>query len=83
MNKWGLEFHLDLLQEEAGELITAINHYRRRRPNSFIGLLEEISDLELVLEAVKTTIIQGTDKYVYQGIKIKKVVRLKERLKEL
>lgn len=77
MTKWGMKWHLDLLQEESGELIASINHYRRQKPLSFIKMMEEMVDVELVHFAVKQEIMSTSDRYEYLRIKREKIKRLK------
>ena len=47
LDKWGLDSQLDMLAEECGEFIVALNHYRRKRI-SREKLLEEIADISVM-----------------------------------
>ena len=50
LSKWGLDAQLDMLQEEAAELIMAVNKLRRSnyRKKSFVA--EEIADTRMPRE---------------------------------
>ncbi len=48
IQKWGVTLQTDLTQEECGELIVAIAHYKRGRPDSRTKLLEEIADVTIM-----------------------------------
>ena len=51
----GLQFCLDCLQEEAAELIVAINHLRRKRVNTR-KVIEEMANVSLMLDMCKVGI---------------------------
>lgn len=46
---WGKRAQLDQLQEECGEVVTAINHYRRGRITDE-DLASEIVDLKIMIQ---------------------------------
>lgn len=48
----GLQFCLDCLQEEAAELIVAINHLRRKRVDTR-KVIEEMANVSLMLDMCK------------------------------
>ena len=77
---WGIDFQLLMLIEECAELIQAVSHYKRKREGSFLKLLEEIVDVEILIAQVKLAFVTGTDKNEYLAIKRRKIKRLKERL---
>jgi NTP pyrophosphatase (non-canonical NTP hydrolase) len=52
LEKWGPESQLNMLVEECGELVAAVNRFRRER-TPLIGLLEEIADVEIMLEQMR------------------------------
>ena len=52
LEKWGAESQLNMLVEECGELVAAVNRFRRDRV-SLTGLLEEIADVEIMLEQMR------------------------------
>ena len=51
----GLQFCLDCLQEEAAELIVAINHLRRKRVDTR-KVIEEMANVSLMLDMCKVGI---------------------------
>jgi len=51
---WGEEAQIDMMIEEAGELIVAMCHFKRaRKYKPLSALTEEIADVELMLEQIK------------------------------
>lgn len=80
LNKWGYDAQLGILQEECGELISAISKYKRKRPLSFIHMLEEIADVEIMITQIKLAYLYGADKFEYTLIKRAKLRRLKKRV---
>lgn len=73
----GPDFHLNLLQEEAAELIVAVNHFRRNRIKSD-QIIEELADVSIVADAVRLLL---DDEVGFQDVIEKKMNRLKERMK--
>ena len=70
---FGVNKQLDMLQEECGELIVAVNHFRRGRiDDGCNSLINEIVDVDIMLEQMKRLI----DKSVYESIKREKLERL-------
>ena len=78
--KWGDNAQLFMLEEECLELALATKHFQRRRENSFLKLIDEMADVEIMLEQIKTILLVVKDKYVFRTAKRKKLKRLKERL---
>lgn len=52
VNCYGLEAQLNQLTEECGELIAAVNHFRRGRVCGRIELVEEMADVYIMLEQI-------------------------------
>ena len=76
----GLQFCLDCLQEEAAELIVAINHLRRKRVDTR-KVIEEMANVSLMLDMCKVGIndevgfqneIDSKSKKIGESIKWKK-----------
>ena len=76
----GLQFCLDCLQEEAAELIVAINHLRRKRVDTR-KVIEEMANVSLMLDMCKVGIndeigfqneINSKSKKIGESIKWKK-----------
>jgi NTP pyrophosphatase (non-canonical NTP hydrolase) len=74
---FGGEIQLNQLQEECGELVAAVNHYRRGRPVE--TLIEELGDVLII--AYQVRLLLGTD-IVDQSIQAK-LTRLEEKMDEL
>lgn len=73
--KWGSSAQTDMFVEEVGEVLTALNHFRRNR----IGIdvvRNELADLTIMLEQL--TVMYGED--VINKFKAEKLARLKKRL---
>jgi len=49
---WGVKAQLRQTQEECAELILAISHFLRNRPNSLKNLVEETADVYLMLNQI-------------------------------
>ncbi len=74
--KWGAQTCLDQLQEEAGELVAAISHYRRGREGAAEELIEELADVAITLSYGFH--ILGREKV--EKKRAEKLIRLCERL---
>lgn len=77
-NQWGQDFILDMLIEECAETIQAIQHFKRRKEDSFHNLMEEVADIEIIIENFKVCLLEQI--HEYNGIKKKKLKRAMERL---
>jgi len=78
IKKWGINFQLDVLVEECGELIHSVMKFRREKSlGNFIHFVEEIVDVEIMINQIKTMLSTS----VYEEIKKEKINRLKELLK--
>lgn len=52
VNRFGLDAQLAQLQEECGELIVAINHLRRGRDYGRDNVVEEMTDVLIMIEQI-------------------------------
>jgi NTP pyrophosphatase (non-canonical NTP hydrolase) len=77
LNKNGIINQLDQLTEELGELIAAINQYKRGRVNATKNLHEEFADVELMMEQIELIL----SKQLIENIKNKKLKRLYKKMK--
>lgn len=76
---YGYYVQSNMLVEEMAELTQAISKYRRNNSKkNFDNIIEEISDVEVMLHQIKH-LLGINPKYVEQ-IKIEKVNRTKERI---
>lgn len=78
VEKWGLGLQFDILIEEMAELTKAIIKYKR---SNNIGLLEEIADVEIMLEQVRSILGVESNKLIDKH-KVDKLNRLEDRLTE-
>ena len=62
---WGRQSQFDQLHEELGELIVALNHYKRNRC-SLKDVAIEMADVRLMLNAIQ--VILGIDDQEYSAI---------------
>lgn len=69
---------LNQTQEECGELITAINHYRRhpKSPDRMVKLCEEIADVRIMIAQC----CMFLDSELIDKITIEKLARAKDRM---
>lgn len=76
--KWGADSQLDMVVEEAAELIQAINKLKRKvSTNTIEDLCSKIVDVEIMLAQLK--IILDKDNTI-EYIREQKLMRLKNRL---
>ena len=75
LDRWGKELQVNLAIEEMGELIVALNHFRRGRVG-IEAVCEEIADVAIAMEQL--TMICGPDKV--DRFYSEKLARLKVRL---
>jgi len=73
---WGIDAQLDMLIEECGELIVAIQHLKRKRVG-WDAVAEEIIDVEIMSGQIKMFI---NNNELLDGIETKKYERLVGRL---
>ena len=76
---YGQEDQLSQAMEEAGELITAISHYRRRRKGSRRELLEEMADMQIMLRQLQ--LITGAGSEELEALEHRKLLRQAERMR--
>lgn len=62
---WGRQAQFDQLHEELGELIVALNHYKRNRCE-LKDVAIEIADVRLMLDAIQ--VVLGIDEKEYAAI---------------
>lgn len=63
----GLQFQLDMMVEECGELITAIQHSKRNRPHN---THEEIADVLIMADLLRMLLDTKTiDRFIEQKLK--------------
>ena len=75
---WGKQSQINMLHEEIGELLQAVNKYdRKSTTETWENLVEEIADVEIMLEQLKL-MIKG--KAGVHSIKREKLERLKQRI---
>ncbi len=78
IKQWGKDAQIDMLHEEIGELLQAINKHKRKGTDETItNLIEEIADVEILLEQLKLMINGHAGVEVF---KIEKLQRLQKRL---
>lgn len=49
LSEWNTEEQMHILQEECAELIVAVSHYRRKRPECLLELREELADTYIMV----------------------------------
>lgn len=76
--KWGLDSQLDMCQEEAAELIMAINKLRRSKYRRKSSVAEEIADTYILIEQVILGLEIDKSVKKWKELKLK---RLERRLK--
>lgn len=79
---FGREAQLRQAQEEAAELIVAINHYLRGNPSGFSEILEEITHVKIMLGQLEVVIGKSYAKDVIGKAMDKELTRLENRIKE-
>ena len=76
---YGEANQLNQLQEELGELIVAVNKYRRNAEN-LTNLVEEIADVEIMLQQIKC-LLNLNPEYI-EKITANKLLRQEKRISE-
>lgn len=77
IDKWGAEHELRILQEECAEVIQAVSHYCRHKPNADIDLLEELADLAVTFQMALVILGQ---KEIYENFLNHKIMNLKLKI---
>lgn len=78
IEKWGVDGQLDILCEEAAEVVVARSKVRRGKPDALMALAEEVADLLICADQIR----------VYLGEELvdrkidEKLHRLRKRLQE-
>lgn len=75
LRRYGFEPQLSMLTEECGELVAAVNRWRRGREGAFPSLLEEIADVEILIDQMR--LVYGAE---IDAARARKLARLRERL---
>lgn len=82
INFWGIEKQLNMLMEEIGELIVAINKWRRRKDKNseseVFDMIEEMADTGLLIEQMRNYFGRS----LYRKFRVKKMERLRKKLEE-
>jgi hypothetical protein len=77
---WGSNAQLDMVQEEAAELISSVNRWRRGRDTS-VDVASEVADVIIMLQQLICMIPDGIDVVNHQYVV--KMDRLKRRLEDM
>ena len=82
INNWGKELQYGMLSEEVGELLSAINKYRRGRVDKK-AVIEEIADVRIMLEQI-SFMLDITDPSLHHTIqkKLDKMSKMTDELME-
>jgi NTP pyrophosphatase (non-canonical NTP hydrolase) len=78
LNEWDTKEQMHVLQEECGELIVAVSHYRRKRPGCLLELREELADVYIMVGQIIEYL--GSE-FVEEMVDLK-LERVKEQLDE-
>lgn len=76
LDKWGIEAQIGMLNEECGELLSAVNKFNRSRC-SRDDVLTELADVSIMVEQL-SLIYGGYDKFLEE--RDKKLTRLLKRI---
>lgn len=76
---WGSQSQFDQLHEELGELIVALNHYKRNRC-SLKDVAIEMADVRLMLDAIQ--VVLGIDENEYAAIEEGQWAKWKSQLEK-
>lgn len=71
---WGADAQMDMCAEECGELIAALNRFRRGRSTK-AAVVEELADVSIMLEQMALIFCQDVE-----IAKVHKLERLRQRL---
>lgn len=77
IKKYGFENQLNQLTEECGELIVAVNKFRRNGIKSVHHLVEELADVKMMIQQIEHGLCLKDD---VENAFSMKLVRLKNRL---
>lgn len=83
IDKWGLPLQLNMLMEEAAEMIQAVSKVLRKDLTSnWRHLAEEMADVEIMIEQIKTTVNWQNMERTAETAKHDKMLRLERMLQE-
>lgn len=82
LEMFGRESQLRQAQEEAAELIVAINHYLRGNPSGFSEMIEEITHVKIMIGQLEVVIGKSYAKEVIGEAMERELTRLENRIKE-
>ena len=83
VKKWGLQLQFGMLIEECAELIQAVNKVSRKDDaDTWRNLAEEMADVEIMIEQLKTVIDWQNLEFLVSTAKNNKLLRLKSLLEE-
>ena len=79
---WGEELQIGMLHEEIGELLKALNKYRRNgcTREYAVYVCDEVADVRIMLEQL--LVIMGVSEDSVQAIQHDKLLRLERRIEE-
>lgn len=77
LGRWGHQSQIDMVLEECGELIAAVNRHRRGRC-SLADLAGEVADVEIIIDQLRIILGDG----LVDNAKRSKLRRLAARLDE-
>jgi len=80
IEEYGTDNQIFQLFEELGELIEAVNHYRRNKTNKQ-RVIEELADTEFMMEQLKY--IFNLSEYAIQDCKERNIARLTTKLNNM
>lgn len=75
LRRYGFKEQLAMLQEECGELVAAVNRYRRGRDGAFEAMIEEMADVSILIDQMR--LVYGAE---IDAARARKLARLRERL---
>lgn len=78
LKHYGMPHQINILQEECGELVAAISHYRRNREGALDRLISELADVIIMTRQITLSIGPSL---VLEAIE-RKLARLNARLDE-
>lgn len=76
LRHYGIQYQLRQMQEEASELVTAVNHFFRQKISQD-SLIDEIADVEIMIDQMR---IYFGDKEIDEK-KTHKLTRARDRIK--
>jgi NTP pyrophosphatase (non-canonical NTP hydrolase) len=77
---WGEQAQYGMVVEEIGELLTAMNHWCRKRCHA-PTVAEEIADVQIMLDQL-ALLLGHTGPSMVKAFRFEKILRLERRLKD-